>query len=82
VTDGHGRAFDNTWPKPDVAYAGVPFQSVFVTMTALKNRATISLLDDYENQYPLRSGLGDRPEEWLEVRGQGYGRLKDADLCE
>ena len=54
VTDGHGRAIDNTWPQSGVAYAGVPFQSLFVNMTALKNRATISLLDDYQNLYPLR----------------------------
>jgi hypothetical protein len=82
VTDGRGRALANTWPKRGVAYAGVPIRSVFVTMTALKNRATISLLDDYQNQYPLRSGLGDRPDEWLEERGQGIGRLKGADICE
>jgi hypothetical protein len=75
VTDGNGRAFDNTWPQPGVAYAGVPFQSLFVSLTALKDRATISLLDDYQNNYPLRSDLGDRPEEWLEVRGRGVARI-------
>jgi hypothetical protein len=79
VTDGQGRAIDNTWPHSGVAYAGVPFQSLFVNMTALKNRATISLLDDYQNLYPLRSGLGDRPDEWLEVRGHGIERLKATD---
>jgi hypothetical protein len=82
VTDGHGRAIDNTWPQSGVAYAGVPFQSLFVTMTALKNRATISLLDDYQNEYPLRCRLGDRPDDWLEERGQGIERLKDADIGE
>jgi hypothetical protein len=80
VTDGSGRAIDNTWPKSGVAYAGVPFRSLFVTMTALKNRATISLLDDYQNLYPLRCDLGDRPDEWLEERGQGIQRLKDTDI--
>lgn len=75
VTDGHGRAFDNTWPQPGVAYAGVPFQSAFVSMTALKNHATISLLDDYRNNYPLRGDLGDRPAEWFELRGQGVARI-------
>ena len=75
ATDGDGRVIDNTWPKCGVAYAGVPFQSQFVTMTALKNRATISLLDDYQNLYPLRCGLGDRPGEWLEDRGRGISRL-------
>jgi hypothetical protein len=79
VTDGHGVAIDNTWPQSGVAYAGVPFRSVFVTMTALKNHATISLLDDYQNLYPLRSELGDRPDEWLEERGRGITRLQDTD---
>ena len=82
VTDGHGRAIDNTWPKRGVAYAGVPIRSVFVTMTALKNRATISLLDDYQNRYPLRSDLGDRPDEWLEARGRGIKRLKQTGIRE
>jgi hypothetical protein len=79
VTDGHGRAIENTWPQSGVAYAGVPFQSLFVNMTALKNHATISLLDDYQNRYPLRGGLGDRPDEWLEQRGRGIAHLKDTD---
>jgi hypothetical protein len=76
VTDGHGRAIDNTWPQPEVAYAGVPFQSLFVNLTALKNRATISLLDDYQNGWPLRGDLGDRPDEWLELRGCGAERIE------
>jgi hypothetical protein len=82
VTDGHGLAIDNTWPECGVAYAGVPFQSLFVTMSALKNNATISLLDDYQNLYPLRSGLGGHPEEWLEKRGRGLERLKYTDIPE
>jgi hypothetical protein len=75
VTDGRGRAIDNTWSKPGVAYAGVPFKSLFVSMTTLKNHAIISLLGDWQNAYPLRGELGDRPEEWLELRGQGVRRL-------
>jgi hypothetical protein len=75
VTEGHGNAIDNTWPYPGVAYAGVPFTSFFVNMTALKNHATISLLDDYQNNYPLRGDLGDRPDEWLEIRGRGTERI-------
>ena len=75
VTDGHGNAIDNTWPQPGAAYAGVPFKSSFVTMTALKNRAVISLLDDYQNEYPLRGDLGDQPDEWLDVRGCGLTRI-------
>ena len=77
VTDGQGRAIDNTWPRPGVAYAGVPFKSLFVNMTALKNQATISLLDDYANDYPLRGDLGDRADEWLELRGRGTARVDD-----
>jgi hypothetical protein len=76
VTDGQGRAIDSTWSQPGLAYAGVPFQSLFVNMTALKNHATISLLDDYQNVYPLRGDLGDRPDEWLELRGRGVRRVK------
>jgi hypothetical protein len=75
VTDGQGRAIDNTWPKPSVAYAGVPFQSLFVNLAALKNHATISLLDDWQHNWPLRGDLGDRPEEWLELRGRGTARI-------
>jgi hypothetical protein len=77
VTDGRGRVIDNTWPKPGVAYAGVPFKSLFVTMTALKNHAAVSLLDDYQNNYPLRGELGDRPDEWLEIRGRGTERIQE-----
>ncbi len=71
VTDGQGAAIDNTWPEPAVAYAGVPFKSLFVTATVVKNHATISLIDDWQNNYPLRSDMGDRPELWLEPRGRG-----------
>lgn len=76
VTDGKGRVIDNTWPSVGVAYAGVPFKSLFVTMTALRNRAIISLLDDFQNDYPLRGDLGDRPDEWLELRGKGAIRIR------
>lgn len=58
-----------------MAYAGVPFRTTFVTLTALRNRATVSLLDDFQNNYPLRSELGDRPDEWLDLRGRGAGRV-------
>jgi len=75
VTDGRGKAIDNTWPQPGVAYAGIPFTSLFVSMTALKNNAIISLLDDYMNDWPLLGHLGDRPEEWFEVEGRGLKRV-------
>jgi hypothetical protein len=76
VTDGHGRAIDNTWPRSGAAYAGVPFQTLFVHMTALKNHASMSLLNDFQNGFPLLNELGDHPEQWLEQRGRGVGRLK------
>ena len=79
VTDGQGKAIDNTWPTQGIAYAGVPFKSDFVTMTALKNRAVVSLLDDWQNKWPLRSELGDRPDEWLEGRGRGIERVGESD---
>lgn len=59
-----------------MAYAGVPFKSDFVNMTALKNRAIVSLLDDYQNDYPLRCDLGDRPDEWFELRGRGTEQVR------
>ncbi len=77
ITDGNGRAIDNTWPHPGIAYAGVSFKSLFVTMTSLKNHAIISLLDDWQNRYPLRGELGDRPDEWLEPKGKGVSRIDE-----
>jgi len=78
VTDGQGHAIDNTWRSPGVAYAGVPFKSLYVTMAALASRASISLLDDWQNGYPLRRELGDRHEVWLELVGKGVKRLREA----
>ena len=75
VTDGQGRAIDNTWPEPGVAYAGVPFKSTLVSLTALKNSAIGSLLDDWQNNWPLRGHLGDCPDGWLELRGRGKERV-------
>lgn len=75
VTDGQGQAFDNTWQKPGVAYAGVPFKDLFVTMTNLKNKASISLLDDWQNGYPLRGELGDQSVEWYEQAGEGFAKI-------
>ena len=75
VTDGNGNAIDNTWSQRGVAYAGVPFKTSFVNSTALKNRAIVSLLDDYQNNYPLRGDSGDQPDEWLEIRGCGLMKV-------
>ncbi len=77
VTDGNGNAIDNTWTQPGVVYAGVPFKSSFVNSTSLKNRAIVSLLDDYQNNYPLRGDLGDWPDEWLDLRGRGLMKVAE-----
>lgn len=44
-------------------------------MTTAKNQAFVSLLNDWQNKWPLRGELGDRPEEWLEVQGRGMERV-------
>lgn len=44
------------WPIP-----AFPLSRSLVTKSALRNHATISLLDDYQNNYPLRGDIGDRP---------------------
>jgi hypothetical protein len=75
VTDGNGNATDNTWAQPGDAYAGVPLTLDFVTVTTLKNHAAISLLDDFQNGFPLLGDLGDRPVQWLELRGRGTRKL-------
>lgn len=71
VTDGTGRAIDNTLEPPGLAYAGVPFTHLFVAMTTLENGATISLLDDWTHKYPLRGELGDQSDKWFEPKGKG-----------
>jgi hypothetical protein len=77
VTDDQGRAIDNTWQMPGVAYAGVPFMQFFVGGAAIRNHAAISLLDDWKNKWPLGGDLGDRPNEWLDARGSGVARISD-----
>ena len=72
ATDGTGRAIDITWPQPGIAYAGVPFKKSLIRRTCLKNSAFISVIDDWQNGYPLLNVLGDNPDEWLE-RGLGNG---------
>lgn len=71
----NGNAIDNTWRQPGIVYAGVPFTLEFVTVTTQKNHASISLLDDFQNGFPLLGELGDRPDEWLELRGRGTKQL-------
>lgn len=75
VTDGQGRAIDSTWRKPAAVYAGVPFRTSFVALVGLKNKGVGGLIDDSLNHFPLLNELGDRPEEWLDLRGKGYRAL-------
>lgn len=71
VTDGTGRAIDNTWRKPGIVYAGVPFTTQFVSITGLRNKGVDSLIDDWEHDWPLLRELTEQPEHWLEPRGRG-----------
>ncbi len=75
ITDGSGRALDNTWVDPGVAYAGVPFRTEFLIETILKNEAILSLLDDWQNNWPILGSLGDTPCIWLETRGEGQAAI-------
>lgn len=75
ATDEKGNAIDNTWPQPGVVYAGVPFTLEFVTVTTLKNHAMVSLLDDFQNGYPLLGDLVIDPMNGFELRGSGTTKL-------
>lgn len=77
VTNGTGAAFDNTWKSHGLAYAGVPFQSRFVVITNLRNKASISQLDNWKDDWPLCRELGSMPSEWYEPIGRGRSRLND-----
>ncbi len=79
VTDGKGSALDNTFAEPGRAYAGVPFQIVFLMTRAVKNHAVICLLDDWEHDWPLLGDLGDQPNEWIEPKGYGRTRIAPPD---
>ena len=75
VTDRQGNAFDNSWPRPGVAYAGVPFLLRFTNDSHVKNRAVVCLIGDYLNDWPLLRELGDRPHEWMDPRGTGRKKI-------
>lgn len=76
IATGDGNAIDPTWDTPGVAYAGVPFQLSFLLTTVLAAKGIKSILDDFENDWPILGELGDRPDEWLERRGLGLGRCR------
>jgi hypothetical protein len=75
VTDGTGRAIDNTLVESASAYFGVPFNTAFLCRYYLKTKDITSMLDDYEHHWPLLRRLGDKPEKWLEPKGCGLARL-------
>jgi hypothetical protein len=75
VTDGTGRAIDNTWVTPGVVYAGVPFKRGWVSLMGLKNKGVGSLIDDWQHDWPLLRALGDKPKTWLELEGKGFAKL-------
>jgi hypothetical protein len=75
VTDRSGRAIDNTWDTPGIAYAGVPFKAGVVSLIGLKNQSVGSLIDDWEHDWPLLQQEGDHPERWLEIQGNGSRKL-------
>jgi len=77
VTDGKGSSMDSTWGEAGRAYAGVPFQILFLLERALKNLAVVCALDDWEHDWPLLGDLGDRPDQWLEPTGYGISRLTE-----
>jgi len=80
VTDGKGSAIDNTFAEPGRAYAGVPFQLLFLLQRAVKNHAVITVLDDWEHDWPILGDLGDRPGEWIEPKGYGHTRIAQPGL--
>src|SRR5438128_1734872 len=61
---------DNTW-KEGLAYAGVPLNSKYVVSRALKYRAYVSMIGDWEHGWPLLRELADSTEEWLDEKGSG-----------
>jgi hypothetical protein len=78
VTDGTGIAIDNTLPVPGLAYAGVPFASLFVLNQAVQYKAVVPLLDDWEHNWPLLGELSNRPVEWSESEGNGFRKISAA----
>ena len=51
------------------------YQLVNGVLMHTENRAIVSLLDDYQNNCPLRGDLGNRPDEWLDLRGCGLMKI-------
>ena len=75
ATDGTGRVIDSTVESLAGAYAGVPFNTMFLNHYHLRNREVVSLLDDYLHDWPMLCELGDRPREWLGHKGKGVAPL-------
>ena len=77
ATDGKGRVIDNTWPLSCSVYVGVPFKAGWVSFTGLKRKGVGSLIDDWENDWPLLRELGDEPGKWLKLKGKGFRKVTD-----
>ena len=75
MTDGTGRTIDGTVATSAGAYAGGPFNTMFLDHDHLRNREIVSLLDDYLHDWPMLCELRDRPKEWLEHKGKGVAPL-------
>ena len=75
VSTGDGQALDPTWDVPGVAYAGIPFKLAFLLTTVLTAKGIHSILDDFQDNWPILGELGNRPDEWFERRGVGVGRV-------
>jgi hypothetical protein len=78
ATNGDCQVIDNTWEKPGIAYAGVPFKWEFIETDSLQNQCKQNLIDNYGKNWPLLGLLGDQPDKWLEsVKGNGRIAIKE-----
>ena len=70
ATDGTGRAIDSTVETLAGAYAGVPFNTMFLNHYHLRNREVVSLLDDYLHDWPMLCELGIDPRNGWNTRAR------------
>lgn len=66
LCNARGEAFECTWRKEHTPqfYFGVPFQKEFLRSRILETESYHSLIDDWENRWPL---LSLPAEQWLET---------------
>jgi hypothetical protein len=75
VTDGKGRAIDNSWRLSGSVYAGVPFKGGVVSLIGLKNKGIGSVIEHFIGNVPLLDAMATDPEKWLDLRGNGSKKL-------